>query len=528
MKKRLLVYLAALMLMISGISARAQTTLPVGGLPTSDVTGGTVRYSGSWTWGNIGGHNYALLNGDGSAIDTKLLTGSGTNTLKVTIFSSGSSTPIDVYFDGVVQTRPNIGTTGSWHADVLIASNIPVGTNITIKGVAGLGTFYIDTDYALQITDGTAPTLGPPSNFGPQYDPQASPFTANSRREGGFQNYNGLTYNFFDGPNIDMSLRFYSDATSIRTWSLISAGGGTYEVLQDGVQIVAPTAFPATPVNTGWLTLASGLSGTHEYEIHVSNVGGNGHYLTFYRLMLVGGSSGLVTHSYPARDQYMFLGDSITQASINPSFPDSRNGYVYKFGQTGGVGVVNGGVNSRTSADVLYTLTHAGYPYLGLGSTYLKAWAVLIGTNDISTSVSTATYQANITGIINALQTAYPSAVGYIIKILPRNDAFSSSVGTYNAVLPAAISGATSGGAGVSLIDISMGFNPATMTYDTSLHPTPAGYTILSANLVSTIFPSTIFRRSNGGRAGSRSEGCHYGVSPSIIKQLSQEHAHTR
>jgi len=464
------------------------TTFP---LPTSDVTGATIRYLGKWAWGNIGVHNYALLQGDKSRIDTKVTAGSGTNTLQVTIYSNTGTQPIDVLFNGVLQTRPTLSSAGAWLVTT-IATNIPVGTNVTLQGVTG-ATFYLDTDYGLQITDGTTPVLSAPDNFGTIYNVNSGTFPTYSRREGGFVPFSGIGYTFYDGTNIDMSLRFTTNATAIYGW--IYGGAGSCVLVQDGTTVIGSTLTFPSDGRTSLFAFGTGLSGTHDYEIHIINGTAGGHLLTLTDLMLVGGT--LSTTTYAARDQYGFWGDSITQGDIGTG-GDSRQGFVAKFGQTNNVGVVNAGHNSWTTANLLYDLTNSPPtpPHnMGLGTSYFKRLIVMIGVNDIATSVSTATYQANYTSCLNALIAAYPTTRIGVCQILPFTGGNSTLRPNYNAVLPAAIAACTNP-ANVDLFDISTGpggtYTAAGDTTD-GIHPSSAGCTKIGANLIALLVPTTHF-----------------------------------
>jgi lysophospholipase L1-like esterase len=466
-------------------------------LPTSDVTGGTVRYLGYWIFSFIGGHNSALAQGSYSQIDTKITVTTATNTVKVGCFG-GSTQPFDVYLDGVLQTRPTLSGSGAWVTDQTILTNIAVGShNITLKSLTA--TLYFDTDYGLQVSDAAA-TIAAPDNFGANYPVQSAPLSTNARFEGGWVPFDGLNYpsNKFYGTNfVDASIKFRTDASQIRAF--VYAGSGKYVVYQDGVQIVAPTVVTgASTMNL--LTLASGLDTTTVHEYEIRTVTGPGFCFYFTSLMLVGGA-GLATTAYAVRGNYMVLGDSITQANVESN--DSRLGYVFKFSQNKNVAVVNGGTAGYKSADLVGNMA----VYTAFAAGFIQSWSVLIGTNDITGGISTATFQTNLTSIVNSLKTQYPAATGNLIKILPRNDAFDpATVASFNSVVATVATNT-----GVSLRDLTTGPG-GTFTksgtgdlYDT-VHPSQTGHTKLALNLAPLLIPNALlFRRGFGIRRGFRS-----------------------
>lgn len=457
-------------------------------IPATDSTAANVRLSeptGGWqNVGSVGGHTAILTNGSSCQIDTNITFATGVNTVQMTVFGF-STQPFDIYLDGVLQTRPTLSGTGAWVVVTILTNVTGAAHDITLKAIIG-GTFYVDIVYGFNVTD-VSPTIAPPSGFGPNYNLQASPFTSNSRTEGGFVSFSGggLNYNWLDGPNMDMALSFTTDATSIKGWLFLLASATTVQIYQDGSPLGSPLNMPLSTasVQCQFVTFASGLSGSHNYEIHVVNgtvVGA--HLFMLTSLMLVGGT-GLITHTYPARDQYLFVGDSITQATVQTG--SSLIGYPYKLGQTNSVGVINGGHNSYKSSDIVTEL--AGGLYLNYGSTYLKSWCLLIGTNDAATSVSTATFQSNMTSIMNSFQTAYGTTHGYVFQILPTT---GYSVTAYNNVLAAAVAATTTGGTNITIVSIVTGpggtFVAATDTAD-GIHPTAAGYNKLAPNIAAQI-----------------------------------------
>lgn len=80
----------------------------------------------------------------------------------------------------------------------------------------------------------------------------------------------------------------------------------------------------------------------------------------------------------------------------------------------------------------------------------------------------------------------------------------------------------------VRYLDMSNTLQDPADFYD-HLHPNTSGNLKIANAVLGVIYPDPIFRRGNGGRAGSRSDSAlnDYGVSPLIIAQLSQEPAYT-
>lgn len=443
-------------------------------LPGSDAVGGLTRYSGYYAFETVATVACIHYIGYYGQMDTKITVANGTNTVKLRVYGNGQN--INVFDNGTLVGTVNTGSGSAWNV-VTFLTNLTVGAhNITLSGVGD--NMYFDLAYGWNVTD-NAPTQAAPDNFGTRYPVQSAPFNANSRIEGGFYAQALLGYpSLLTCYHTDGTIKFPVSAGVTAIRAFMPRCAMTYVVYKGTTQIQGPTTISNTVPRL--VTLISGLDGSAaEYEIR--GINGTNESWIIQEFMLVGGTLG--TQSYAPRDIYVEEGDSITQ-TING---DSRIGYVYKMGAANNVAVVNGGVQSDSSAALLARIGQI----TALPADSIKAWTVMIGVNDVLQGIPVSTYQANVTSIMNAMNARFPSARGYFIKILPASGSHNSIIPNYNAVLPTVAASGTN----VSVIDITTGpggtFNTTTDVGDSTSHPNAAGYDKLAPNLAALIIPST-------------------------------------
>jgi hypothetical protein len=127
------------------------------------------------------------------------------------------------------------------------------------------------------------------------------------------------------------SIRFASTSTSVGINVYYStAAGRTYVLLQDGVEVGSEDV-PATGAGAyQTITLATGLSGEHEYEIHcITPIAGATD--AWYDSHLVLDADSLAAVAHPPRFVWGFYGDSITNiGSATPAITDTRTGDMWQ------------------------------------------------------------------------------------------------------------------------------------------------------------------------------------------------------
>lgn len=277
--------------------------------------------------------------------------------------------------------------------------------------------------------------------------------------------------------NPSQSIRFTSSSTSVVINTYFStAAGRTYVLLQDGVE-VGSVAIPASGSGAyADRTLATGLSGTHEYEILcITPI--QGEIGTWYDSHLVLDDNSLSAVPHPNRFVWGMYGDSITgmtaahQTNLaSPLITDTRygdmwiacqaNGHAMNISGVAGGKVVNTGRDSTGNIPVAVDGVRVEY-----------------GINDApDLPAGNATFQTAYGVMIDNIRTRIGAGKPIVcLRPFPTvGDSGQANIGTL-------IQAAIAGKADVSYVDTAGWITETTAFMPDSLHPNAAGYAMIAS-----------------------------------------------
>lgn len=268
----------------------------------------------------------------------------------------------------------------------------------------------------------------------------------------------------------DASLCFTSDATSIKIYAANNSAKA--RLYQDGVAAAA-----AVTLNSGniyeWYTLASGLSGTHEY--HVVNCL-NATELRIGQVLAVGGTMS----APPWRPNIVGYGHSKVASNITTGLATTDLGWLWQLGVSHGYGVINQGVSARKIVAVSATETSHLHEdptisYTRYDPDDIPYVFVLAGHNDNALANSNPTdFEWAVTRWLNRLREFHEGAQIYVLGEL-NTTAFSTGI---RDAMNLAISNAVTavGDPLMDYVDTDGWIDPATDTSDgTHLNTTGVG-----------------------------------------------------
>jgi len=244
---------------------------------------------------------------------------------------------------------------------------------------------------------------------------------------------------------------------------------------QDGVDIATITP-PGTTGGYELITLATGLSGSHEYEIKMID---SGHPTDIYAVLV----DALDTVAHTARAMDAWYGDSIVLGTVAGVTYDARlhSAYILAHGLgrsairvgVGGSKVVNyGRDNTANITGLPQAATRVFVPY---GVNDMQAYT---GAGDITT------FQASYQTMLANLRTGLPSARIYALGIFPVASAIANSAqrSAYNTAIAAAVTAIADANIVYRSTD---GWIDPTIGVDTidGLHPNTSGYAKIAAAL---------------------------------------------
>jgi lysophospholipase L1-like esterase len=426
---------------------------------------------GAFPLSNGGGHNYSTL-----AAYTRVETVAVGSKCEAQVYSFGSTT-YTVTVDGVVSI---ITPSSGWSWMTLYSGLSNTGHRVRLEGNTQA---TLDTDAVFRVT-GTTSAFTRPTDLPTFYVLGSAPFST----YGAIDGCKDLNTNIYPSPyqrawstGGGWGLRFKATTTTIRLWIYNSGTStGALAVLQDGTQIAT-----LTPSGTAGaydvVTVASGLSGSHEYEIK-NITGGKVNYI--YALLV--DSLDTVTHA--AKNIEANYGDSIAAEIVNATVSaDTRLGDAYKVALANGTVSVLCGTGGAQVSTVLRDGT-AVISSIPLGSASVSRVWVIAGTNDMyaasaqtggTLSATIAAFQADYQTMLANIRTAAPSAKIYAQGIYDTTRT-PGNISAFRSAISAAVAArVTAGDANVVYRDMAGVINPATDT-DDGLHPNTTGYAKLA------------------------------------------------
>ena len=229
---------------------------------------------------------------------------------------------------------------------------------------------------------------------------------------------------------------------------------------------------------------ATGSGGVTRTDGGITSTGGNtGGAKATGGTSGTGGASGAGGSTHTGKWQIMPLGDSIT----GYCYPQLLSKELIDKGHTNFdfVGKVTNNQSCGTGAPNVQTEGHGGYlvTYLttdspaagGKGTlTELKTWAaekpdvvlMEIGTNDVWSSIATATITSAFSFVVDQFRAQNPSVIFFVAQITPLNPSGCSScesrVEALNAAIPAWASGKSTSASPIYVVDVWSALDPAT------------------------------------------------------------------
>jgi lysophospholipase L1-like esterase len=328
---------------------------------------------------------------------------------------------------------------------------------------------YFDYDLCYRIS-GSAPQITRPSdvpNFYPVGTIPYSDYIAAEGVTGSASLYAaGNEQRYWSQPS-GSGLRFAATTTSVRLWMFNGFGTGAIVLLQDGVEIASVT--PAISSNYEVVALATGLSGTHEYEVKFISVS----TAIYVNAVLVDTLSASV-HTPKQVDAY--FGDSIVQGNALISQTDSRVMDPYILAQaTGRVSIRRGGSGAKVSTGLRDTTSQI----TGLSSIPSRVFCTG-GVNDMITGVPITTFRSDYQTMLSLIRAGLPSAKIYARGILSVGTSVANYAqrNAYNGAILAAVTAI--GDTNIIFVNTDGWIDPATDTSD-GLHPNASGYAKMAA-----------------------------------------------
>lgn len=395
---------------------------------TFDVDDAKVIQSGRFEYALLTSQRALVINGTNSALD---FTVTGTDAAILLAVSATGTNYLQVQIDGGSFTNLTMpGSTNTYTSTTLFTGLSDAAHTVRIKHVTGTTTnVYIQVVAGLSVT-GAAPALAAPSSslFGNVYRADWGELlnyavpegVVTSSTSGGYARYALM------GP--DSQIRFSGNPTSIQVFA--SNNGSEWRVTQDGVAIGSKTTL-ANDSTYSWSTLATGLSGTHDYTItNVTSISRTVAYIV--QVNLIGGDLDKSAPVLARRPAIAFVGDSITagngtsDSSINwPSLVANSKGYQS----------INYGFSGQKTLSTQATAisTENSNPVFTSPTQYrdqVKYVVTCIGHNDSALTPlgsGSSEYRAALVRLLRRLKLQYPGATHYILSP-PDTTAYSTTV----------------------------------------------------------------------------------------------------
>ncbi|MDB5265693.1 MAG: baaA1 [Parcubacteria group bacterium] len=456
-------------------------------------------------WGNMSGHSMLTSFGAESRIDFEV---TGTSATMQYFYASDvgdiTVTVANADGSGATTVTPTLPT-GALTSNVSLFSGKPDATYRVSVVFHGQGVFLFDGTSFLSVT-GSAPALSAYPGYSgnsiyPFSDPSVTPhiviepgFKALTAQ--GYAAYNALMPITGDQVQADAAYRFKGSISSLYLWAY-GDGANVHLDVYDATGATLQNSYDVSQVASSWGTWMPVASGMDTSTQHIYRLTGstNAGFLT-YSIMTVGGTGLDLTWTPPSLASLSVIagyGDSITAGNVGTNGM-SWLGYIRSVAQKlpgagGGAAIANFGLG--------------GDPVIGSGDTRFtditglspqpKTVFVLYGINDINAGVSTTTFAASYSTMVNGLSAGLPSGTNIdYMAVLPTSYGGGSEtkIDPFNAVIASIV---TAKGGHNHFINtknwnlggtayLTGGALDNTNFYD-GLHPNPAGYVVMTKYL---------------------------------------------
>ena len=315
---------------------------------------------------------------------------------------------------------------------------------LTLQGVA------LDSDITLRVV-GYGPNLVRPSDVPNRYRIYDAAYSAYIAKDGAPDQYAG---NYGSGDNlvaVQMSacgfgVRFSATTTSVRFWIYDGTANSQHILLQDGVAVGTPYTTGGTNVFK-LITLATGLTGSHEYEIQAINSGRQSYIFAIF-------VDALDAVAHPTKALDAWLGDS--NVEMLPA-EDARTHASYLLARASNRACIRKGLGGQTIA---WARANTALVTSGLSQAAARILN-MIGVNDYYFGTALATVQSEYTAMLANERVGNGSAPIVALGIHDHyrppqaGGAFSGAqVALYNARIQAAVADRVAAGdANVFFID---------------------------------------------------------------------------
>ena len=318
---------------------------------------------------------------------------------------------------------------GAWGAATIFSGLTDQAHTVLLRHVSGDCNFYMDLPAGL-ILSGMDPKLQSPAGYGVQI-PLAG-VAKSICHEGGWESTDAAGYS---NPPLricqwaDGCIRFNAKCSGVSIWCF--QNGIAFKTQMDGIDSGVLRVTPESSLY-GWFAIMEGLNPLemHEYSFSVASLPGGCAYI--YALMAIGGE-GVSADPPPLRPVTVFLGDSITQATIGAA-PNSADGYAHRLGLFRNTAVCNRGLNGSTVRQFpigpTQVTTMAGESEIRMANLAEidpapSQIVILYGTNDMGQVGGTETleeFTLSYRNMLGRLRELFPRTLMLCLGILPRNE----------------------------------------------------------------------------------------------------------
>ncbi len=274
----------------------------------------------------------------------------------------------------------------------------------------------------------------------------------------------------------DASVRFTANVTDVSIYSYSFLGQHSVRLYQD--EIAVGTIITANGV-PGFYTIASGLSGTHSYQIDVVPAASSGGLDIAINSVVLAGGTGLSSVVTPARDTWAWYGDSI----VLDDTPCSHAGAAgYRDVDAWGVAHANhrGEVRAGNGGQKVSTFLRDHTSQVTSLSPKPKMVLVEGGVNDcilgtpIGNAVTAGTFTGDFVTMLNNLNSGLTAGTRLFVRqLLPTATSCSAYVTAQSVAVDAYMAGIPSSPAYL-ISGVSSWLSLADLCSDP--HPGPTGY----------------------------------------------------
>lgn len=328
---------------------------------------------------SAGGHNVISLQAGGilnSYIET-MVAGSA---VEAQLFTGNYTVTID---DGTPMTIAGPGG-NTWGFVSLFSGLEDEPHRVKVKGVA------IDSDITFRVV-GYAPNLERPSDIPSRYRIYDAAYSSYIAKDGAPDPYTG---NYGTGDQrvavqssaCGFGLRFSASTTSVRVWIYDGTANSQHILLQDGVAMGTPYTTSGSSLYK-LVTLATGLSGSHEYEIQAIHSGKQSYIFAIFVDTL-----DAVAHT--AKNLDAWYGDSNVEMQIGE---DSRGHAAYLQARRNGRACIRKGLGGQKVSP--WGRDNTSLITSGLSQVASRIFNML-GVNDYHFSTPLATFEADYTTML--------------------------------------------------------------------------------------------------------------------------------